>query len=178
MCVLTIPVKLLKCTFWFSSLGICISCKLMLMWLVEAHTLRSKDLWYGFQNLPGHEGDLKCVCRNFRFSGSPSGPLTKPSPENGPGNQYFLVSVSETSHDQAGLKALTSDSRFRSYQLTMSSLGPLFILEVLNQGWGESSGEPQNPSKGQKADWLHQNLGGWDLGSGTLKKTIIKKFIF
>ena len=44
----------------------------------------------------------------------------------------------------------------------------LFILEVLNQGWGESSGEPQNPpSKGQKADWLHQNLGRWDLGSGT-----------
>ena len=129
MSVLTIPVKLLKCTFWFSSLGICISYKhqLMLMWLVEPHTLRSKDLWYSFQNLPGHEGDLKCVCWNFRFSGSPSGPLTKPSPENGPGNQYFLVSVSETSHDQAGLKALTSDSRFRSYQLAMSSLSPLCL---------------------------------------------------
>ena len=41
MSVLTIPVKLLKCTFWFSSLGICISYKLqlMLMWLVEPHTL-------------------------------------------------------------------------------------------------------------------------------------------
>ena len=87
----------------------------------------SKDLRYGFQNLPGHEGDLKCVCRNFRFSGSPSSPLTKPSPENGPGNQYFLVSVSETSYDQAGLKALTSDGGFRSYQLTMSSLSPLCL---------------------------------------------------
>ena len=44
--VLTVPVKLLKYTFWFSSLGICISYKLqlMLIWLVEAHTLRSKDL--------------------------------------------------------------------------------------------------------------------------------------
>ena len=46
MSVLTIPVKLLKCTFWFSSLGICISYKLQLMlrWLVEPHNLRSKDL--------------------------------------------------------------------------------------------------------------------------------------
>ena len=42
--VLTIPVKLLKYTFWFSSLGICISYKfqLMLIWLVEAHTLKTK----------------------------------------------------------------------------------------------------------------------------------------
>ena len=44
MSVLTIPVKLLKCTFWFSSLGICISYKLqlMLMWLVEPHTLEAR----------------------------------------------------------------------------------------------------------------------------------------